>query len=205
MKIKEIGVLGRISVKITIAIVIAAIALLVILLHIFLPDARKELEFATAVVGGATAIYAGYYTATSIRINSERQKKRSSFDALAPLNNIDMANLRILIEREVMPKDISPEDLYKKITNDPKLLTSVTSLLGLFEDISIGIQKDYFDEEVLFYSLSFMVPWYFDGLRHFVDQERKQGKHLYCEVEKLATAWKSDKSLMTGKIYEFSS
>ncbi|MCK4543562.1 MAG: hypothetical protein KAU17_15130 [Spirochaetales bacterium] len=199
----EIGVLGHISVKITIAIAIAVVALIVILLHIFVPSARKELEFAIAVIGGATAIYAGYYTALSIRMHSERQKRRSSFEALAPLSNIDMAKIRTLVEKEIKPKDISPEELYHKIMDDHNLYSAVNSLLGLFEDISIGIQKDYFDEEVLFYSLGYMVPWYFDGLRHFIDQERKADSYLYWDTEKLATAWRSHKSLMTGKTYEF--
>jgi hypothetical protein len=199
----EPGVLGRISIKFTIAVVLAVLAIVVILVHVFVAKAREELQFALVVVGGTAAVYAGYYTANTVQQNAKLQKRRSSFEALAPMNNIDMASIRILVEKEIRPKNISPKELYQKITTDRELLTAISSLLGLFEDISIGIQQDYFDEDILFYSISFLVPCYFDGLRPYIDEERKRDPHFFCEVEKLAVAWKAGKSMMTGKKYEF--
>ena len=202
MATKEIGVLGHISLKVTIVVVLAVLAVGIILLHILLPCARKEIEFALAVIGGATAVYAGYYTARSIRINSERNKKASSFEMLAPLNKTDMTQIRAYIENSISRTNVSPDQLYDEIKKDRGLYSAIILSLGIYEDISIGIQKDFLDEDVLFQSLGFIVPLHFYGLQHFISQERKVEKDLYCETEKLAMAWRANKSLATNKEYK---
>jgi hypothetical protein len=164
MKADEPGVLFGLWLKVTIALVLILISLVVILLHIFIPSAREEIAFATAVVGGAALVYAGYYAGVSAKFAREQAKKEHSFRILESLNRLDMAEVELLIENEVSKKDISPADLYQKIIGDIKLLGSVTTILGIWEDISIGIQFGYFDEDVLFYSLSFLVPWHFNSV-----------------------------------------
>jgi len=213
MSNKEPSLLLRIS-KITIGILLAILgvlrrillailALIVIVLHICYPKIQKELEFTMAVTGGAAVVYAAYYAAKAFHQNAIQQKLHRSFQAITPLNNIDQASIRILVEKEIKPKNISPEQLYEKITSDHNLLTAVTTLLGLFEDISIGIQKGYYDEETLFLSISFIVPWYFEGLRPYIDEERKNYcSDLFSEGEKLSIAWKANKSMVTGKKFE---
>ncbi len=203
MKTDEPGVLFGLSLKVTIALVLILISLAVILLYIFIPSARGQIAFATAVVGGAAVVYAGYYAGVSVKLAREQAKKEHSFGMLETLNCLDMAGVRVLIENEVSNKDISPTDLYQKIIGDTELLRSIMSVFGFWEDISVGIQFGYLDEEVLFYSLSFLIPWHFDSLKHYIDEERQRinNPHLYIEMGKLADAWKNDKSLLTGETY----
>lgn len=204
-KAKEPGVLFGLSLKVTIALVLAIIALIAILLHIFIPKAREEIAFGTAVAGGAAVVYGAYYAGVSLKVATEQTKKHRSFQMLQNLNRIDMVRVRLLIENEVSEKNISPEELYKKMVGDQKLLSAVTTLLGLFEDISVGIQFGYLDEDVLFYSLGFLLPWHFEGLKYYVEEERKKNNEsrLYCEAEKLSHAWKPHTSLLHGEIYKF--
>ena len=205
MKTKEVGVIFGISVKVTLAILLAIIALSVIVLHVFIPKIRGELSFATAVVGGTAVVYAGYYAGISVKLTLEQSRMEHSFEILSCLNTLDMARIRLLIESESSQRSISPEALYKKINEDKDLLSAVTTILGLWEDTSIGIRLGYLSEDILFYSLSFIIPMHFDGLRHFIDEERKRynDAYLFCELEKLADTWKNKRSLLTGEVYEF--
>lgn len=203
MKTNEPGVLFGLSLKVTLALVVGIVSLIVVLLHIFIPNARDEISFATAVIGGAAVVYGGYYAGVSVRVAMQRAKADHSFQMLNALNSIDMAKIRILIENEIYQKDVPPAEVYDRIVGDNELLSAVTTIFGLWEDVSIGVRLDYLDEDVLFYSLSFLIPWHFENLKQYIYEERKRNSnpHVYIEMEKLADAWKNDKSLLTGKAY----
>jgi len=207
MKKKEFGVLFGISVslKITMAVILGLVSLIVIVLYCLVDSARAELTFAVGLLGGAAMIYAAYYAGISLRVAKYEGKQQRSFEILSSLNSIVMGKVRHLIEDEVFTKKIAPAELYQKILSDLDLLSGITALLGQFEDISIGVQYGYMDEDVLFYSLGFLVPWNFEGLKHYIDEERlRTGEEkLYCETEKLANAWNSRQSLRTGKTYQW--
>jgi hypothetical protein len=193
-----------ISIKISVAVILTVLSLGVILAHVLFPTIGENLQFATAVIGGAAAIYVAYYVAISFQLNRTCERQRASFQIMTFLQDINQARIRILIENEVQPKHLSPDRIYQLIAGDEELLSAVTALLGLFEDVSVGIQKRFLDEEVLFYSLGFMVPWYFDKLRAYIDKERELDPFLFCETEKLRAAWKARRSLVTRREYKLS-
>jgi len=166
-----------------------------------LPDYRNELRFLTALLGGAAMVYAGYYAGATLRINLARDKQHRGSEILQSLNNIDMASIRVFIEKEIDTKEISQQDLYDKILNNREVLSRITVILGFFEYVSIAIQEDYADEVFLYKSLGFLVPWTFYSLNSYIKEERTRldESALYIELEKLADAWKKKTSLITGK------
>ena len=78
---------------------------------------------------------------------------------------------------------------------------SVTTVLGQFEDMSILIQKDLLDEELLYMSLYFMIPFYYDFLKPHIEAVRTKYKApgIFVELEKLANSWRSKKYLSSGR------
>jgi uncharacterized membrane protein len=228
MSEKTVGVLSQISFKfkVTVAICLVLAVILLFTLFIILPDyrnelrfltallggaamvyagyyagARNELRFLTALLGGAAMVYAGYYAGARLRINLARDKQHRGSEIIQSLNNIDMASIRVFIEKEINTKEISQQDLYDKILNDPEVLSMITVILGFFEYVSIAIQEDYADEVFLYKSLGFLVPWTFYSLNSYIIEERTRldESALYIELEKLADAWKKKTSLLTGK------
>jgi hypothetical protein len=203
MSEKTVGVLSQISFKfkVTVAICLVLAVILLFTLFIILPDYRNELRFLTALLGGAAMVYAGYYAGARLRINLARDKQHRGSEIIQSLNNIDMASIRVFIEKEINTKEISQQDLYDKILNDPEVLSMITVILGFFEYVSIAIQEDYADEVFLYKSLGFLVPWTFYSLNSYIIEERTRldESALYIELEKLADAWKKKTSLLTGK------
>lgn len=205
METKLPGELFRLAVRVNVGIPLSIISLIVILLYIIWPPIRAQLTFVTAVMGGAAVIYAGYYTGISVRLANKQAEMEHSFKVLSLLNTDFMARIEQLIEDKGTDPDVAPEKLYKKICEDRSLRIAVSTVLGLWDDISIGIRLRYFDEEVLFYSLSFLVPWHVDNLKHFIRRERERLKDCYVfwEAERLAGAWKENKSLVTGETFKY--
>jgi len=132
MKKKEFGVLFGISVslKITMAVILGLVSLIVIVLYCLVDSARAELTFAVGLLGGAAMIYAAYYAGISLRVAKYEGKQQRSFEILSSLNSIVMGKVRHLIEDEVFTKKIAPAELYQKILSDLDLLSGITALLG---------------------------------------------------------------------------
>lgn len=196
----EVGVLRRWSITMTAAAATILAAGAVIVGYLFLPDHRETIIFISAVIGGASTVYAAYFAALALRLQVRRDKQSRSFAILEGLNAHDSAELRVFIEKEVLTASLSPQDLYGRIVDDSDCLSIVTAILGLFEDTSIAIQEDYADEKVLYRSLSFLVPWTFDSLRSYILEERRRTDtlDLYNEFQKLSTAWQGGHFLGTG-------
>ena len=199
------GVLAslKLHINITIAVVLGLASLVIIFLHWYFPPIRDELVFAVGVVGGASAIYLGFYTSKSLRVNVERQKQQNAFELLRDLYRVDTAAMIILI-RDNFGKNVSEIDHCKKIEADKELHNSVLTVLGVFEDTSLAIQVDMACERILYLSLGFLVPWMFDNMEPFIKYRRDRDKDpsLYIEIEKLTKAWKDKKSIKDGSMLE---
>ncbi|HEX8636132.1 MAG TPA: DUF4760 domain-containing protein [Pyrinomonadaceae bacterium] len=195
----QVGEIGSVRVKLTVFIILAIVSVLVVVIHILAPAYRGEIEFATAVAGGAAVVYAGYYTAISLRISIDQNKKNNAFKLLSELNDVDLVKIRTLVEKEIPAENLTRKQMHDKILNDQILLAGVTNILGIFEDLAIAIQHDQVDEEVLHASLVFLIPWTFDKLKPYIDEERREAQVLYCEMEKLRDAWRAQRYLRTGE------
>ena len=174
--------------------------MIAILLYVLLEEqSRTFIQFSVLVIGGAAAIYAAFYAGRTLHENIERAAKDRAFDILYQLNNIDMAKIRILILPHVRDKEklsqTSAEAFHGKVLADPDLANGVRVLLGLLEDTSIAIREGHANEEVLYKSLKFLVPWTYSGLKLYIDQERHltgpNADSLFCELEDLSNAWEN--------------
>jgi hypothetical protein len=193
----------KVHINITIAVVLGAASLVIIFLHWFFPSIREELVFSVGVIGGASAIYLGFYTSKSLRVNVERQKQQNAFELLRDLYRVDTAAMILLI-RDNFGKGVSAVDHCNKIEADKELHNSVLTVLGVFEDTSLAIQVDMACEKILYLSLGFLVPWMFENMKPFIDYRRDKDKDptLYIEIEKLTKAWKEKKSIKDGTVFE---
>jgi hypothetical protein len=191
------------NVNITIAVVLFVFSSLIIFLHWNYPQVRDELVFAVGVVGGASAIYLGFYTSKSLSVNVERQKQQNAFELLRDLYRVDTAAIIILI-RKNFGAHVSAIDHCQKIENDKELHKSVLTLLGVFEDTSLAIQSDMACEKILYLSLGFLVPWIYENMKPFIEYRRDKDKDktIYLEIEKLAESWKQKKSIKDGSMLE---
>jgi len=167
---KSPGEISSFTVKLTIAVILTVLALAAILLHIFIPSWNREIEFAAVVIGGAAAVYAAYYTAISLRLSVTLTRDRNTFDLLKELNRIDVTRIRLEIKHKLSAENLTAKDVHEKILADSELLGAVNTLLGLFEDMSLAVQYDHVNEEILYYSLLFLVPWTFDTLKPFINE-----------------------------------
>ena len=188
----------------TIATVIGLIAVSVIVAHILLPEIRGELSFAISVVAVSAAIYGGFYASKTLRVNVERKKQENAFEILRDLAyRVDTSKI-ILVIREKFGSEVAPKQQIQIITADTELHKSVLTVLGVFEDASIAVQADAACEKILYTSLGFLVPSFFNGMKPFIKGRRDEDKDntMWQELEKLSNAWSQKKSLVTGEIFE---
>jgi len=196
------GILLRVKFNFTLFAFMLLAGAVLVLCFIFIEQFRKELTFISAIIGGLAAIYAGYYIAQNMSITAEREKVHKAFEIIHRLDIPDFVRTRWFIEK----KDIDPEkdsevDMYEKINNDFQLQSSVTSLLSMFENLSIAIQRGYADEVTVYLSACVQVPYYFEKLSPYIKYIRsKYNDNAVCiEFEKLANSWKARRFLSSNK------
>ncbi len=200
---KEPGEFTTVKLKIGIALVLTLLGVGFIAAFHLLPTAHELVVFAAAVVGGAAAVYSAFFAGWSVRDALTQKRRDNAFALVQTFAQMDRAKVRLLIDKEIANKAIAPQDLHKKILADHELLAGVSSLLGQLELVAIAVQQQYADEETLFYSLSFIAPWAYNGLRHYIEETRRidNNPELDIELEKVADSWKDRKSVLTSKVF----
>ena len=200
---KEIGTFGqvKITVTVTIALLVITTGAVLAALYALFPDYRKLLEFGAAVIGGASGIYSAFYVGQSLQAQTIQDKKHRSFELMGQFTDIDFTKIRAFLESNIKSQQIAPAAMYKKITDEESIDTAVKTALNWFETLSIAIQEDYVDEDILYSLLSYSVPFYFKSLEPYIEQHRKNLDYqkLYIELEKLYKAWTSQKYLSNGR------
>ena len=199
----KVGVVKEINIQITIAVLLAVLSVAAILGFISWPSIRDELVFAAAITGGAAAIYSAYYIGATLRLSIIKEKQKMSYAILDHFNRVDINIIRSTID-SLSSQQLSQKDVYERIVADHELHSSVRLLLGLIEDMSIAIRKDVVDEEILYISLSFVVPWTFSHLSSYIKEfrERYRVPSIYIETQRLAEAWNTGRSLIDGRRFE---
>ncbi len=216
-----------VTVKVRYAVFLTAVCGLVLTLYFVGPRLfnvvdrvgwREDAKFVLAVVGGGVAFYSAWYAALSYRANADREDERrasedreaearrdrerkcTSFDMLAALNQMDKVLIRRLID-DIKEKQLGSQQIYEAIKQDQALWKGVVSVLGELEDIAIAVRTGYADERVLFDSLAFMVKNMVDKLGGYIDMMRDQRRAplLYIEVQEMARAWSNNRSFATGE------
>ena len=187
---RKVGELFDVKITIHLWLLIALGIIILMMLYSFATPYRDHIIFAAAILGGAAGIYSAYYIGISLRLNLEREKKNKSFELLGLLNRQETVDVRQFIEDKV--KQVPAKNVYGLIMENKDLLTSVTVVLGIFEDISMAIQAGFVDENIMYQSLHFMIDHYFSKLQPYIARCRDEDKNhtIYIETEKLALSWK---------------
>lgn len=192
----------ELTLRITVAALIAVFGIAFIVAFV-LSDRRAEITFAAAVVAASAGIYSAYHAGMTLRVNLYRDRQKRSYEILDSFNRVDSVSVRVIVDSDMSGVD-SPQTAYRTIVEDPQKHASIRHLLGLFEDLAIAIRTGYADEPVLFWSLQFAAVHYYDGLKRYIDGIRsaRHNNNFYTEFEKLVGAWRTGKSLVTGKPVE---
>lgn len=198
---QQTGVLFGVKVTISVFVVMAVIAVFLIAAYYLLPGLRSELTFFSAIIAALGIVYNGYYNAATLRESIDRDKMHRAFEFTKELNEIDRAKIRVFIENNINVSSTAPHEIHSKIIEDEYLHSAIKSMLCVFEDASIAVQKGYVDESTLFASLSFLLPRTFEDFKSFIQEERRrfQDERLFSEIERLSNAWSANRSIITGK------
>jgi hypothetical protein len=190
----------EVIVRLTWGVVIPVAALAFIVAFHFLNDMRGEIKFAAAVVGGAAAIFSAYYAGIALYINLYRERQKRAYEIIYSFNNPDSVRARVAIDNELKKTSSDAID-FNAIVVDEEKHASVRHLLGVLEDLAIGVKSGYADEAVLFCALNYLVVKYYDALKMFIDAVRttRNNKLLYTDLEGLAANWKKDQSYINGE------
>lgn len=199
----------KLEISMEVGFLIGALFLIIsVCAYLFMPAAETSfVVFAVSVCSAIAIILSAYYVGETLRVNVEREKMNKSFVLTRALNSLPISRVRTFIDKIVKEKTkMSPEQQYEVIKNDDNLQAGVLTVLGHFEDISIAVQYGYANEEILFASLSILIPFTFDGLRPYIEQTRKiegsvvdSARNFCSELEKLSAAWKSGCYLSSGR------
>ena len=85
------------------------------------------------------------------------------------------------------------------IDSNQTLHQPIVFYLGCFEDISIGVQANLLDEQILYDSLHGFARFTHQRLKPDILNRQKQSKTFYCEFEKLVAQWNDGKLLSTSQ------
>ncbi len=196
------GILIEFKFNFTILALLFLTGLILVVCFFSFKQFREELTYISAILGGLAAIYAGYYVAANLKITTERDKVHRSFEIIHRLDYPDWVKVRWFLDKgDIDHKKDAPEKMYEKINDDFELQIAVSSMLSIFENLSIAIQRGYADEITLFLSTCVQIPYYYEKLSPYIgEMRRKYNNDIICiEFEKLARSWKNQKFLSSNK------
>jgi len=195
------------TVTLGVGFVIGVLAGAAIWIDLKFPALEKQIAFVVSVVAAGGALYAAYYVGEGLHLQVENDRRRAamelrhrSFEFISKLDATKWERVKAFISKEIADHNPTPpeREVYHKITAEAGLAADVTEILGLFEDMSIGIQVGYADEQVLYDSMRFVVQHGFGSLFPYVEQSRKSfhDPSLFSEAQKLFDAWSDHKPLI---------
>jgi len=199
---KIVGELLRLNVSVPLWFILIAGVLVFLISYLYSPAYREQIKFAAALFGAAAAIYSAYYVGAALRLQVSRNRQKASFEIIGLLNRPEFVEVRNFLEHGVEGHEkLSAEDLFSKIDKDEKLDNAVTVVAGILEDMSIAIQVDYVEEDILYTSLVSIVHRNWSGLRGWLEQLRQKrcDPVIGIELQKLAASWESGRRLSDGK------
>lgn len=203
---KEPGVLGTVTV--TVGVVTAILSGVAIYVHATCVPCREEVSFAMIVLTAAGGVYAAYYIGQTLQVQVQMEEKkmrmqlqRDTFDLMNRFDSAKWTDIKHFIEEEIVDKSSTPIDIYKKVVSSQTLASSITEILGLFEDMCIAIESGYADERTLFDSMRFIVTHAYESLRPYIEHARSHYNHpsLFSKLQKLANEWGQKRMLSTGQ------
>lgn len=197
---KKLGVIKeyKFNLKISIALVLFLAMAILVFLFCYYPNQRNIFVFVASLAGGGGTIYSAFYVGQSIKESIRRDIIHRSFEVMQFLSTNDIMRVRSFLTKGIKD-DIAPSDLYNKITDDDELEHAVKTTLNHLEMISLQIQEEYIDESIAMLHLIALVKYVYKKLEPYISELRiiHNDKLIYIELEKLALAWNSGKSLLS--------
>ena len=192
-KRKKPGILAEFSMRLTIAMVIVIAGCVLMGLYIYYPNQQEDIKFAGILVAGLATVYSAFYVGSRLRHQARTRAIGLSLEFMDSLHTYELTKLRVAFEEEFDSDSISPAELYAKISSDTDTHATVRFMLNRFEAIAIAIQRGVADEETLYMSLSFLVPFWMKKYQPFIEETRRrlEDPFLYICAERLASSWKS--------------
>jgi len=176
-----------------VAIGVGAVGL--IALYILMPSWRTELLFIAPVLGGSAALVAAFNAIDSRAAQGRHSRKTISLEFvhcwLAPTLHHAKKNSREIVN--YLRDHPQVEEQKKYLTEDPTRLANLFDVLNIFEAMSITVQQEMADEEVLKLFFRSLVVEYWHASVSFVKARRaeRQNVRLLKEVEWLFNRWNS--------------
>jgi len=201
MKLPEPGTLGKWSIKLTLASVLVAVGVLIIILYFYFPQHREDLRFISATLAGLAAIYSAYYVGIGLRMRIDHDIITHSFMLLDRYHNLELVKYRTNIQKLFDSDQLPSLDITDKIKSDTELQIAVKATLNIFEHVSIAAQRGYADEVTLYDDLCVYLPWLLRNMNPYINylRTRYNDCRLYCESDKLAGCWAAGNFISTGK------
>ena len=175
-------------------VVIVVFAVLLIVTYIFVPtDSRPSLIFAVSVLAGA-ALLIGAINALDSRYAQLQQSK-----AVAALEYIHRWTDPHFFHAKVNGRDIiqalkgkTEDEQYAYVKQEPTRLANLIDVLNFFESMSIAIQKDIADDEIVKLFFRSILTEYWHGAEGFIKKRRaeRNNARLAQEIEWLYERWK---------------
>ena len=158
---------------------------------------RDVMEFSGAVLGGAGVIFGAFYGFLVAAESAAEARRRRSLEIIDQLNQPNVVRLRFTLEAAVE----GAKDPYARLTGDADLKADAYFFLGLLEDVALTVRCHVADEQVLYDSLSYMLPTTAKLFKDFIQGTRRRhdDNSLFAEIELLAECWEKHTSYRTGR------
>lgn len=116
-------------------------------------------------------------------------KASRAYELLYQYNQSDNCQVRAAIGS--FKPHLNPQAFLEKVESDDDLRMKIFSLCGWFEDIAIGVRSEHVNEDALYSSLKFVVPYYFNNLEKWIVDLRTSDhrEDLYDNFAWLARRW----------------
>lgn len=117
----EVGILGRISVRVTVAVVVAVAAALLFVAFLTRPADRDVGVFLASLIGGAATVYAAFYAASTLRVQIRQNRQAKAFET--QMNDAMGGQLLTMLRRELEASGVPGVAQVDLDPSDPHLMT----------------------------------------------------------------------------------
>jgi Domain of unknown function (DUF4760) len=183
--------------RVYIPIILLAVGM--VISHWVFPSLRSTIEFAAAIIGALMAIFGALFFYVSLKNSQIQAQRRRSMEIIDQLNQYESIQRREVLKETL--KRLQNNNMVEKLKENTENYNTASQLLGIFEDIALMIKWDLADEWILYDSIGYMIPFYYDMLLPLIMQQRNECDDItiYERVEGLATCWKEIRSFRTGR------
>jgi len=153
-------------------------------------------EIFSLIIGSVTAciliVQAGL-ALKSLKADHERRKKQATFEFVQRIRPAWL-EARYALEERWGREPLTSKEL-EEIENDFHLMTTVRSLLGLLEHLSVGMNAGVFDKDLLYRMSGTQLINIHKRLRTYIDKIQKTHPTAYTEYQELVKDFEERKRI----------